>query len=68
MEDPTYRDVLTTQIGKPVIRAFEEPGKRLVIELADGVKFEISLDESDRQGPEAAMLQEPKHNRWMVWP
>src|SRR3989339_865832 len=64
---PGYRDALCGQIGKLVIKFFEEPKEKLLIQFENQVIIEISLKEEDRNGPEAAMLQVDSGKRWNVW-
>lgn len=63
---PGYRDALCERIGKTVVKAFEEPGERLVIVFEDDVTLEVSLNEADREGPEAAMFRD-QSDKWNVW-
>lgn len=64
---PGYRDALCERIGKIVVKAFEELGERLVIVFADDVTLEVSLKETDREGPEAAMFHDQSGKSWNVW-
>lgn len=64
---PGYRDALCGFIGSIVVRAFEELGSRLVIQFVEGRTLEISIKESDKEGPEAAMFQDESGKSWSVW-
>jgi len=65
--EPRYRDSLCDQIGKEVVAAIEVPKVKLELGLSDGTTIEISLAEEERNGPEAAMLQDGEGIRWNVW-
>lgn len=62
-----YRDALCERIGKIVVKASEELGERLVIVFADDVTLAVSLKETDRDGPEAAMFHDHSGKSWNVW-
>jgi len=62
-----YRDTLCELIGKIVVKAFEMPDDRLAIEFANGAVLEVSLRESDREGPEAAVFREQAGKGLRVW-
>ncbi len=64
---PAYRDALCGLIGCVVDQTSEETNDKLVIHFINGATLEVSLRESDREGPEAAMLQDPSGQRWNVW-
>jgi len=64
---PGYRDALCGLIGYVVEKATEDPLDKLTLYFINGITIEVSLKESDREGPEAAMLQDPTKNRWNVW-
>jgi hypothetical protein len=66
-DTPGYRDALCKRIGKLVVKAYEDAHERLVMQFADGVTLEVSLKEADREGPEAAMFQDPADKHWNVW-
>ena len=66
-QTPGYRDALCNLIGKVVVQTSELANQALVIKFIDGTMLEISLNESHRTGPEAAMLQEQSGKRWNVW-
>ena len=66
-QTPGYRDALCDLIGNVVAEASEEANERLIIQFASGATVEVSLKQSDREGPEAAMLQDPSGKRWNVW-
>jgi hypothetical protein len=61
-----YRDALCRQINASVSSATEHRGDRIVIEFSDGVRFELSLRDEDRVGPEAVTLQTGT-GEWNVW-
>lgn len=66
-KSPGYRNALCDLIGCVVDRTSEEESEKLVMHFMNGATLEVSLKESDREGPEAAMLQDPSGKRWNVW-
>ncbi len=62
-----YRDALCDLIGKTIIDVGEDSNKSLFIRFIDGATLEVSLNESDRDGPEAAMFQDETGNIWDTW-
>ncbi len=64
---PGYRDAMCGLIGSVVDQTAEEANDKLVIRFSSGTSLQVSLKESDREGPEAAMLQDPSGKRWNVW-
>ena len=67
LRTPGYRDACCNLIGNLVVEVSEDASERLLIRFADGATVEVSLKESDREGPEAAMLQDPSGKCWNVW-
>lgn len=64
---PGYRDALCRLIGCLIDKTAERVDDKLALHFFNGAIVEVSLKESDRQGPEAAMLQDPTGKRWNVW-
>ena len=64
---PGYRDALCGLIGCVVEQTTEASNDKLALSFNNGVAVEVSLKESDREGPESAMLQDPTGKRWNVW-
>jgi hypothetical protein len=63
-----WRDALCSLINKVVKEATAVDGELIKIIFEDGDGLEISLQEDDYEGPEAAMLYEENENgQWMVW-
>ncbi len=65
--EPGYRDKLCTLIAKKVLDATASEDEFLRIEFIDGSRIEFSLSPSDREGPEAVMLQDAERKNWNVW-
>jgi hypothetical protein len=64
---PGYRDALCALIGEEVSKTSEEANEQLRIHFNHGTILEVSLKESDRDGPEAAMMSDPSGKQWDVW-
>lgn len=58
---PGYRDVLCSCIGNIVVNATVDDDLELSIVMSNNRSIWMSLKEADRNGPEAAMLDDGSH-------
>lgn len=65
--EPGYYDSLCGLVGKRVVSTREFPGICLILTFERDTFLRVSLKPEDRQCAEAAMLQDEKGERWLVW-
>ena len=65
--DLGYRDSICSLITMKVVDAVALKDEFFRIVFTDGSRIEFSLKPTEREGPEAVMLQDAERKNWGVW-